>query len=134
MSVTLSQFRQNVQDELQTDLGIPFVGGKIEGPVGNSDLGCCWAAGKREVPEHVDDEQLELRVRVFVRYEQPIDPEVPIDTSPLEQLADRIQLSLKDKQTSLGVWFLRVTDVEIDPDRQALEVGVYGLQRNQFAT
>lgn len=130
--MSLTTFRKAVQDELAADLGITFVPGLLEGPIENRDLGCVYAAGKSEVSDHVDDELIELRVRVFKRYQQQVDPELPLDPSALEALVESVQNALDDKQTTLGPWFLRVTRAEIDLEAQGIEVTVVGWQANVF--
>jgi hypothetical protein len=129
--VSLTTFRQNLQTALATDLAIAFVPGRLEGPVETRDLGCVYAAAKAAVGGHVDDEQIELRVRVFKQYERyGADPEVPWDPAPLEALEELLQTSVKTHATSLGPWFARWTATTFDIPRQGFEATVIGIQHS----
>jgi hypothetical protein len=128
----LTNFRQAIEAQLQTALGISFVPGQLRGPIENRDLGCCFPVGVSEVPAHVSDEELSIRARVFKRYQAPTDPEVPIDPGPLELLAEAIQVAVKAIETSVnGAWFARVVSVTIDTDRQGVEALIVGYGANQ---
>ena len=131
---SLRQLREALQTELQNDLNIPFVAGKIDGPIENRDLGCAWGAGVEEVAGQVNDQTMLVNVRVFKRWNQQIDPEVPNhDPGPLEDLGEAIQAAIEDKQATLApsaVWFCRVTGFDIDIDTNSVEARVLGYRAN----
>jgi hypothetical protein len=137
--LSLKSFRFAVRDELATRLGLPFLDGYVEGPIQTRDLGCIWSVGKRENDENVQEEIVELRARVFRRWVQVRDEQQPIDTGPLEDMAESIQTALKDDQVRVtwqqehGIWMFRVTQVEIVLERQAVEATIVALQANLFA-
>lgn len=128
---SLGAFREAVQAELAEDLGVRFKGGKIDGPVTENDLGCCWSEGKAEVSGRVDEEQLFVRARIFLRFKPREGPEDVTDSRPLEDLAEKVQLAIRDKQTTLGPWYCRVTEVETNIDLQYVEAQIVGWQDNR---
>jgi hypothetical protein len=128
--VSLAAFREAVRAELQADLGVPMASGPLGGPQENVAQGCVWTVGKREVGGHVDDEEIELRVRVFQLFTDRVMPENTYDPTALEDTLEAVQTALKDKQTLLGPWFYRVVALEIDYDAQAVDATVVGYQAN----
>lgn len=127
---TLSSFRAAVQAQLAAALGIAFVAGRLEGPIQGRDLGCVFPAAVAEVSPNVSEETLELRARVFKRFQQQLDAETPVDPAPLEALAEQIQAAIKAVETTLGPWFARVTRVDIDTQRQSVEAVIVGFGSN----
>lgn len=108
----LTTFRKQLERHLEEQLGIPFVSGALDGPL-EQDLGCTFPGSKTEVPGHVQDEDLVVRIRVFLAHPgQGV--ELPPDPAPLEELAEKLQLALKEKQTGLGPWYQRWISTEFD--------------------
>src|SRR5215204_3921738 len=134
--MSLTTFREAVQTELQTDLGITFVGGTITGPVDDRDIGCVWIASMQPMEDAVV-QAIDLRVRVFKLWRQP-DSYPSLDPSALETLAEQVQASLVDIRASAtiratGVWFLQsVASVEIDPETYGVEAQIIAARQNPF--
>lgn len=132
MTATLTTFRQTVANELATELGIPFVPGRVEGPIENGLLGCSWPAGKRENADDANVEELEIYVRVLRPFTERIEPRLPIDPTPLEDLADTFQTALEAVQTSAAPWYFRVTELELDVDAYTITATLVGYGYNLF--
>ncbi len=125
----LSAFREALRAELQADLGIEMVAGMLEGGElrPRRTLGSVWVSAK-EVGDPAMDEILEAKVRVFPAYQQQRNPEQPLDPTPLEDVAEAIQLSVGASRTTLGPWFVAWQRTEIDLEDQAVEVTFLGRQ------
>ena len=131
--MSLTGFRQAVASQLATALDIPFVDGKLDGPVSRQDLGCTFPGRTEELEGNVDIQQITVYVRVFKRMEtNRRNPQVPPDPEPLEAIADLIPASLDDIQTAAGPWYFRVVSVEVDMDTQGVEAVVVGWAQNAF--
>lgn len=131
----LTLFRQAVQTQLQTALGIEFVPGRVDGPVQRQDLGCVWPVGVVEREENVGEQILTVQARVFKKYvENARDSSKPYDPVELEQLQDDATEALDDIQTTAaGVWFFRVTEREILYDDRGVELTILGWSANDFS-
>jgi hypothetical protein len=130
--LSLGAFRLAVQAKLQTELGIEFVGGKLEGPMGERDIGCCWPEGASESEETIVIQNLQVRARVFKQYNRSEEPETPQDPADLEALVLAMQTSLNDRQL-LGVggeYFARVTEVDVDVDRNMVDARIVSYGAN----
>lgn len=125
----MTTFREAVESHLATQLAIPFVSGKLEGPQ-RRDIGCTFPAAKSEVPGHVNDEYVFVKVRVFKAFVQERDPAAPTDPAALEALAESLQTAMSTVQTGQGPWFNRVTDIEWDMDSYGFEATILGQQSN----
>jgi hypothetical protein len=99
-----------------------------------ANRGFVYGIAKRENPDNVNEEQLEIGIRVFPNFQQKRGH--PRDATTFENVAETLQSSLKDKQTTLpqaaGAWFLRITEVDIDHERQMVEARVIVWQFNVF--
>ena len=130
MTSSLTTFREAVTSALSTALGVDFVAGMVDGPIEGRNLGCAWMLGVAEREENVQEEWLDLKVRVFSAWSQIGAPERPFDPALLEEWAETIQTTLKPSITALGPWEARVTGVEFDMEQQGIEVSVLGWQPN----
>lgn len=135
---SLTDFRVNLQDYLQAQLGIEFVGGMIDGPVEDRKIGCAWTASVEEWPDDVLLEQINVSVRIFLPWRQPQGTTNPTPAvRDLEQLAEDLQVILKPVQAAasggtLGPWQFRLTGVEIDLETNGIEGSIQALQSNPF--
>ncbi len=136
---TLAQFRSATRAMLEAALSAApyevdyWVDGKVESSENLDALGCVWSVGFSEAPidDNVQLEALTLHARVFRRYSQEFDSEVPaISPEPFEEILEAIQAAFKVNQTALGPWYARVTEGEIDLERQMVEVRIMGMQQN----
>lgn len=127
---SLGAFRTAVIDQLQTDLGIEFKPGMLIGPIESRDLGSVYAPRVVEVSGRVQEEEITLVVRVFKQFQQQIDPESPYDPSPLEDLVDQLQASVKANQTNAGVWYQRLVAADVDVTVQGVEATIVGRALN----
>ena len=131
---TVTGVRSLIRDELAGELGVEFVDGKLEGPVERQDIGCVWAEGAQEQEDNVLYQWVTIMARVFLNYTMNRRGTRPLDPLPLEDLAERIQLSLRDKQaTEFGCEQLTVTGYGIDHERQAVEVTIMVNMLNPFS-
>lgn len=128
--MSLKTVREAIQAEVAADLGIDFVAGRIDANPRRS-LGCCWSATVEEVAGHVLEENIEVFIRVFVPWQQRVEPSKPIDPVPLEELADTIRAALSDKQSQIG-WLFRVTRCELDYDLHCVDAAILVWQANAF--
>jgi hypothetical protein len=128
----LTTFRAAVQSGLQTALGIRFYAGIHEGPIEDRDLGCCWAAGKREYAQDVNLEEVFVTVRVFKQFKAK-QGFTEYDEVPLENLIDALQDALKPLQTTLGPWMFRVIEITRLEGQYGVEAQLVALQPNRFA-
>lgn len=119
--MSLTTVREAMRDQLAADLGIPFVDGRIEGPVERRNLGCCWTDGVVEDESDVNHQVVTIVARAFLRYDRSREPESPIDPAPLEHLAERIQLSVRSQHSIAGVDFARAVRVGINMERRGVE-------------
>lgn len=129
--MSLSDFRQGVQDELQADLGITMVAGVREGRSEDRDIGYVWVDRIAEDGTDVNLEVISLTVRVFKQWKIQEGTHRPVEA--FEALIEAVQLSLKDKQTQLGPWFFRVTEILPDYEDMYITATVEARQDNAFA-
>lgn len=128
---TLTEIRSGVMAQVASDLAIEFVPGMLVGPIERRTLGSCFAHRVTEVAHRVLEEDVLLVVRVFLRFEQVIDPETPWDPAPAEAIMDALQASVAAHQTGNGtLWQLRMVSGEIDPPVQGLEAHLVGRTLN----
>lgn len=127
--VALKTFRQSVQDELDDAFPFPFIAGPWEGPSPDRDFGCVWSRGKREA-DPVTDEEVFLGVRVFKQWKQVEESNDVPNADELEDFADLVQTTMAQVLTTMGVWFLRVTELEILWEQSGVEATIVGRQLN----
>jgi hypothetical protein len=131
VSSSITIFRLSLQEHLEDVLQRPVIAGLLEGPL-DQQLACVFPASIREVQRPVLDEQLFLTARVFEPFVAQADLPVPAhDPLPLEDLAERLQKSIRDAQTTLGPWFARVMQIDFDLQRNAFEATLMGWQQNK---
>lgn len=132
----LTDFREALRLELQTDLGIDLVPGMLVLDATKRPrraLGSVWVA-RKDAADPISDETLEAHVRVYLAFQQSRSQEEPYDPTPLEQLVENIQLSVRDKLTALGPWFLHFSSAELDLEDQGVEVVFLARQLNLAET
>jgi hypothetical protein len=129
VSTAAQTFRENVRAYLQDELGIPFVAGMLVGGESRprTAIGCVWVAEKARV-EPATDENITLLVRVFPPFSQTRNQETPFDPTPLEDLADAVQLALAAVQTTMGPWLCDWQRTTLDMEDQAFEMEFRGWQ------
>jgi len=130
--MTLSAFRQAVQNELETDLGLTMVAGTREGRSEDRDIGYVWVDAVREDPTDVNVEVISLTVRVFKQWKIQEGTHRPVDA--FEALIEAVQTSLRDKATTLGPWMFRVTEIVPDYEDMYVTASIEAHQDNTFAT
>jgi hypothetical protein len=127
----LTVLRQKLQQQFANDLKIMFVGGRLTGGVQSQPLGCCWVQAVGELAGRVDEEAIQVGVRVFLQHEQQLDPEVPVDPAPLEDTAAALQQSVRGYQTGIpGIWLQRIVQVTLDPESRMVEAVVLAMTGN----
>ena len=132
---SLSTFRQNVQDELQTDLGIEMQAGV---PVGDRSpdraAGFVRVSGITEDTADVNVTVVELTIEVFSQFVVQDGGDIDADLTAFEDWVEKVQRSLRDKTNSLGPWFVRITSFTPDYETMSLTATVAGWQDNIFFT
>jgi hypothetical protein len=139
--VSFSSICQAIIGELNTDLGgqgYTFEHGWVDDAASaaseRANRGFVYGIAKRENSDNVNEEQIEIGIRVFPNFQQRRGH--PRDATTFEDVAETLQTSLKDKQTTLpqaaGAWFLRVTELDIDHERQMVEARVIVWQFSTF--
>jgi len=129
--VSLTSFRQNVQDGLAAALGIPFEGGIKEGPVEDRTIGFCWIAGVRD-REDGQSQEIELHAKILKQWRQRAEYGQRA-FSELESFTEQLQAALRTVRTSYGPWDFRVAQVELIPEENAVEATILALDVNPQA-
>lgn len=127
----ITDFRTTLAAQLQTELGIDVVSGYAEGP-SDTDIGCVYPIREGENPDAVQEQLVEVGVRVFKRYDRSEAPELLLDPEPLESMAATLVDALKAIQVTAGPWFFRVTEIVYDLDFYRVDALVTAWQANQF--
>lgn len=132
----LTLLRAALIAELTTDLGIRIQPGRITGPV-TEHVGCVFPGNRAEREEDVQTATIEVGVRIFQPYQPERERTVPLDPALLEEDAQKVIESVRDKQfDELGVgevWFLRVVSEEYDlEDEQVVELTLRAFADNPF--
>jgi hypothetical protein len=128
---TLTDFRNQLIAELETDMGIDVNAGMLSEAREDRDIGCCWIASVTS-PVNTLEQVLDVRVRLFPRW-KPEEGVTAYDPAPLEDYAERLQASLKNIQTTaVGMWFFRVDSVTIDIETWGVEAVLYASHDNPF--
>lgn len=131
--------RQLVQTELASILGIAFVGGRVDGPIEDRDLGCVWTSTIAPADD-ITVQNVDIRVRVFKQWKlndlATGDEELLL--AALEALAEQVQAALSTIKASgsmlaTGAWFLQtIPDIEIDTESAGIEASVIVARANPF--
>ena len=133
--MSLADLRTGLRAELATDLGIEMLDGMIDAPAGipRRDLGCVWIAGYGEMDDRVQTQVIDVRVRIYKQKVERRSVEQAVDPQPLEDLAERAELALRDKQAAqYGVWYFRIRRTEIDLESQGIEIELTAWRTNPF--
>jgi hypothetical protein len=124
-------FRENIQAALAVALGIEFVGGRIDGPVEDRDIGCVWWDSKTPAG-NVSEEVNTYGVRVFSRWARPNQGMTTAENVvPLENTAEALEVALKAVLAIEGHWFFTVTEVRADYDGQFVEATLTAYDANR---
>lgn len=131
----LTEFREAIQAQLEAAIGIPFVAGTINGPVGDRNIGCVWVASVNNMDDLIDVQTIDLRVRAFRQWKQETTPGYqPEHVEALETLAEQVQTGLAAIQASLAsVWYFHVVGVELDLETMGVEASLIAYQQNPMA-
>lgn len=130
MASVRTLFRTNIQTTLAAALGVEFVGGRIDGPVADRDIGCVWWDNKQP-SGNVSDETNTYGVRVFKRWAQDQGMTTDLNVVPLEDDAEALEAALKSVLTVEGHWFFTVTEVRADYDNQYVEATLVAYDQNR---
>lgn len=130
--------RKVIQEQLAAVLGIQFVGGRIDGPVEDRTVGCCWI-GRISHGDDIVVQYADVGVRVFRQWKQNtayVDGSAEQDD--LEALALEVQQALATIKTSAalqatGAWFLQdMPQIELDPAASMVDTSVTVAFNNPF--
>lgn len=127
--MSLTSFRQAVQQQLAVALGIEVLSGKIDQALPDRDVGCVWVAGVREYGSNVNVEEVIGKVRVFKQWEQTQAYQQG-DIDELEALVETVQSALKAIGTAGPLWYFRVTEVELLIEEHGIEATLVGYEQN----
>jgi hypothetical protein len=124
-------FRENIQAALAVALGIEFVGGRIDGPVEDRDIGCVWWDSKTPAG-NVSEEVNTYGVRVFKLWARPNQGMTTAENVvPLENTAEALEVALNTVLAIEGHWFFTVTEVRADYDGQFVEATLTAYDANR---
>jgi hypothetical protein len=130
---TIGEFRQNVQELFERELGFTFVPGLLEGPNNFGEWrGSVYLRRVQEDPARVAEQQIFLILRVFAPYtsEGSLSPNAPYNPFPLEEMAEKLLAVIARNQTGLGPWYQRVTSIDIDPETQGIQAALFAYSAN----
>lgn len=96
-------------------------------------VGYVWGVGTEQDKANKLLENVTCRVRLYLTYEQRIDPATPGDPSALEQASSDIQTSLAPVQYGTDPWYFDVTSVQLDHDAAQVDVVIVGVRWNDAA-
>jgi hypothetical protein len=128
----MTELRARLAEVCSGALGVPFLEGRIDGPVHNRALGCVYPVNVAEDPDNVLNALIRVNVRVYQKWIEQTDPERPVTTEKLEEWVDALRVALSDAQLTGGVWFFRLTNVEFDVDDQGVELSILAFADNLF--
>lgn len=131
MASSLTTFREAVQVALEAELGIPFFGGIITGPVEDRTVGCCWVAGLARWDDDALAAIVDLRARVLLRTPQQPETYKARDPDALEQAVDDLAAALRAiRASSPQVWYFSVVSFELDLEENGIEVAIQAWRDN----
>ncbi len=134
----ISDLVEAVRAELQADTGIEFVAGhvELEGGVARRDRGYVRVEGFARSDDNALWETIDLRVRVYLRYEEPRSDEEPVDPTSLYEAGETLRDALANRRRltdSTGqVWLLALRGVEYDHELQGAEAILSAGRENPF--
>jgi len=108
--------------------------GYREGRSSDMDVIAVFSPGIREMADRVHTAEHRLFVRIWPRLISPVPGEEPRDPEQLEQLAVDLETALRAVQktlaTSSGIWFTRLTNVEMDYDDWGCQATLVAWSKN----
>jgi len=96
-------------------------------------LGYVWVEGQQQDTNNKLLEEITCGVRMYVIWGQRIDPQTPVDPSPLEQAAGDLQTTLAPASLPADPWFYEVLSIAFDNDNGYIEAAVRGTRWNDAA-
>lgn len=115
-----------------------------DGPL-DSNLGCVFPASRNERAGNVDQEEIEVRVRLFLGMtisRRSRGGTQAVDLAPLTEWVDQVYDALEEFIAEVPAagetggpgrtWFARPTGSAIDPLGQFADIAVVGVQANRF--
>lgn len=135
MTAERTQFRTTLQDLLTIAYGYKFVGGPIDLPQRERDLGCVWWEGKRPFARDGNMEENYYRVRVLRQFKvEEAAAALTLPSLPgLEDAAEQLEAALVAVLTTAGHDFFTVVEVTADYPRQWVEAQLVAYDRNRSA-
>ena len=133
MTAVRTLFRQALQADLALAFGFDFVGGPVNGPIDDRDVGCVWWESKRPFPRDGNEEENIYRVRVFKLWKQDKGMTTQGNVVPLEDDAEALEAALKAVLTTVGHQFFTVTEVIPNYSEQYVEAALVAYDRNRSA-
>lgn len=131
--VTATGFRLAIQEALAEAFpGIKMRSGRVDGPARQQSLVCVWPMRREPESTHALEENITYGVRYWARWQDPKDPDQPVDPTPLEEASETLLKALGDVQTLLGTWQISPPVITFDVERQGIEALVVGRQYNPF--
>jgi hypothetical protein len=98
-------------------------------------VGYVWGVGTEQDAANKLLEKVTCRVRLYLTYEQRIDPATPSDPSALEQASSDVQTALAPISVNTGgdPWYVEVTSVQLDHDAATVDAVISGPRWNDAA-
>ena len=133
-----TQFRVALQELLAGELSTPekpvrFIGGRLEGPMEDGDIGCVWWEGKRPHAKDGNEEENYYRIRYFKLYRQEQGDTTRRNIVGIEEAADELETALRSVLTTIGHHFFNVVEVTADYATQVVEAQLVAYDRNRSA-
>lgn len=134
MASVRTLFREALQADLAEAFDIDFIGGPLEGPIEDRDIGCVWFDSKRPFGRDGNEEENIYRIRVIRLWNQGAQGmTTPAWVVPLEDDAEALEAALRAVLTTVGHQFFTVTDVAPNYGRQYVEAAIVAYDRNRSA-
>ncbi len=135
MPNVLTDWRAAVAAHLKTTFPTYTVySGYREGRSLELDVMAVFSPGISEMADRVHVAQHRLLVRAWPRLIPPVPGEAPRDPESLEQLAVDLEVALRSVQKTLasasGIWFTRLTGVEMDYDDWGCQATLIAWSKN----
>ncbi len=133
MASVRTTFRERLQEILTGVLGVKFVGGRLEGPQEDQNIGCVWWEGKRPWGRDGNEEENFYRVRYFKLFRQEQGDTTRRNIAGMEDAAEELEAALQDVLATVGHGFFTVLEVTPDYLDQFVEVQLVAYDRNRSA-
>src|SRR3954451_22817238 len=131
MASVRTLFRESIQETLAVALGIEFVGGRVDGPIEDRDIGCVWWENKTPAG-NVSEEINTYGVRVFKLWSQPnAGMTTEHNVVPLEDNAEALEVALQAVLATTEHWFFTVSELRVDYDGQYVEATLTAYDANR---